>query len=64
MDKPQVDIGKRCSAEHALRYINSDMTIGLGTGSTAEIFIDLLAKKIVVNNLKVKVVPTSTKTKL
>ncbi|MCX7610043.1 MAG: ribose-5-phosphate isomerase RpiA [Ignavibacterium sp.] len=37
---------KFLSAQKALDYISDDLVIGLGTGSTAEIFIELLSEKI------------------
>lgn len=36
------DIGKRAASAKALEYVKPKMTIGLGTGSTARFFIDLL----------------------
>src|ERR1700709_2502487 len=41
------DIGKRLAAEAALRYIEEDTIIGVGTGSTVNFFIDaLVAQKL------------------
>ncbi len=34
---------KRAAAEAALEYVEDDMVVGIGTGSTANHFIDLLA---------------------
>ncbi len=39
------DKSKLACAEMALSFVKQGMTVGLGTGSTAEIFIDLLGKK-------------------
>ena len=50
--------GKLNAAEGALAYVKDGMTVGLGSGTTAELFIRLLAKK----NLDVRCVPTSIKT--
>jgi len=36
---------KELVANEALKYVKNGMTIGLGTGSTANIFIEALAKK-------------------
>ena len=47
------------AAEKALDYIHDGMRVGLGTGSTANIFIDLLATKIKNENLKIQCVATS-----
>lgn len=38
------EVGKKMAAEAALDYIKDDMIIGVGTGSTVNHFIDLLAK--------------------
>src|SRR5258706_1933085 len=35
---------KRAAAARALEYVESGMKLGLGTGSTAEIFLELLAE--------------------
>lgn len=39
------DTGKQRAAEAALRYIDEDTIIGVGTGSTVNLFIDALAAK-------------------
>jgi ribose 5-phosphate isomerase A len=41
------DLGKRLAAEAALKYIEEDTIIGVGTGSTVNLFIDaLVAQKL------------------
>lgn len=40
-----MDLSKYASAREALRFVKKGMAIGLGTGSTAEIFIDLLGER-------------------
>ncbi|HLY04172.1 MAG TPA: ribose-5-phosphate isomerase RpiA [Rhizomicrobium sp.] len=40
------DLYKRAAAERALDFIESGMRLGLGTGTTAEIFLELLAERI------------------
>jgi len=40
-----MDSPKLASAREALKFIRPNMKVGLGTGSTAEVFIDLLGKK-------------------
>ena len=40
------DAFKAASAERALEYVESGMRLGLGTGSTAAKFVDLLGKKV------------------
>ncbi len=50
---------KRRAAEEALKLVEPGMVIGLGTGSTAAHFIDLLARE----RLDVRGVPTSEETR-
>ncbi|HEY5048501.1 MAG TPA: ribose-5-phosphate isomerase RpiA [Rhizomicrobium sp.] len=52
---------KRAAALRALDYVESGMKLGLGTGSTAEAFLDLLAQRIR-DGLVVIGVPTSQRT--
>jgi ribose 5-phosphate isomerase A len=55
------DSFKRAAAEKALSYVESGMRLGLGTGSTAEIFLELLAEKIR-SGLTIIGTPTSKRT--
>jgi len=50
---------KQNSAQEAIKYVQEGMTLGLGTGSTADCFVKLLAQK----EFDVKCVCTSRKTK-
>lgn len=50
------------AAARALQYVKSGMKLGLGTGSTAAHFVDLLAEKVK-GGLKVVGVPTSEATR-
>lgn len=50
---------KTRAATKALDYIQNGMYVGLGTGSTANIFIDLLSEKVKKENLKLHCVATS-----
>ena len=52
---------KRRAAERALSYVENGMTIGLGSGSTAAEFIDLLGAKVA-GGLEIEAVPTSLQT--
>jgi ribose 5-phosphate isomerase A len=52
---------KRAAAAKAIDYVTPGMKLGLGTGSTAEIFLDLLAPRVR-GGLDVIGVPTSEKT--
>ena len=51
---------KEIVAQAALEYVKNNTIIGLGTGSTANYFIEGLAKKIKNENLDIKVVASST----
>jgi ribose 5-phosphate isomerase A len=54
------DALKRAVAAKALEYVQSGMKLGLGSGSTAEIFVELLAAHVSAKSLTC--VPTSEKT--
>ncbi len=54
-----MDMAKHASAREALRFVKKGMTIGLGTGSTAEIFIDLLGRKNREEKLNLTCIATS-----
>jgi len=56
------DDWKRQAAEEALKYVEDGMKLGLGTGSTAAKFVDLLGAKVK-EGLKVVCVPTSETTR-
>ena len=58
MDARQMKIK---AAEAALAHVQDGMRLGIGTGSTAEEFVRLLAEKVS-NGLKVQGVPTSERT--
>ena len=53
---------KRAAASEAMSFVTSGMRLGLGTGSTAKHFVDLLGAALV-GGLKVKCVPTSEATR-
>ena len=52
---------KRAVASKALEYVQDGMKLGLGSGSTAEIFVELLAPKVRAGQ-KLLCVPTSERT--
>lgn len=58
-DLPPAEKGKRAAALRALDYVEDGMVMGLGTGSTAKWFVDLLAE----SGKKVTGVPTSSVTR-
>ncbi|MBZ0218259.1 MAG: ribose-5-phosphate isomerase RpiA, partial [Fimbriimonadaceae bacterium] len=57
-----VDQQKRRAAEKALEYVRPGMHLGLGTGSTAVHFVDLVGEKVR-TGLEVLCVPTSNATR-
>ena len=52
---------KRAAAVRALEFVQPGMKLGLGTGSTAEAFLDVLAPKVAAG-LDIIGVPTSQRT--
>ncbi len=59
--KDHLEIEKKIAAEKALTYISSGMIVGLGTGTTAKYFIELLGERVQ-KGLDITAVPTSDKT--
>ena len=53
---------KTNAAKAALKYVEDGMTVGLGSGSTAAIFVRLLGERIKAEGLKIQGVPTSKAT--
>ena len=53
---------KRAAAARALEFVRDGMKLGLGTGSTAEAFLDLLAERVRAG-LKITGTPTSERTR-
>ncbi|MBU6453435.1 MAG: ribose-5-phosphate isomerase RpiA [Cyanobacteria bacterium REEB67] len=53
-----VELGKEMSAKLAVELIEDGMIVGLGTGSTAKIAIDLLGQRVA-QGLRIKAVATS-----
>ncbi|MEM1086870.1 MAG: ribose-5-phosphate isomerase RpiA [Pseudomonadota bacterium] len=56
------ELEKENAAHAALEYVEDGMTIGLGTGSTAKYFVEILAEEIE-DGLVVRGVPTSEQTR-
>lgn len=54
---------KKIACQKALPFIQNDMIVGLGTGSTAEIFLKLLADYLKDHNIQITGVPTSKRTR-
>jgi len=57
-----VEAQKRAAAERALEFVRPGMRLGLGTGSTAAHFVNLLGERVR-NGLKIVAVPTSEATR-
>ncbi|PYX88428.1 MAG: ribose-5-phosphate isomerase RpiA [Acidobacteria bacterium] len=57
--KEQLQAEKRTVAEAALRWVKSGMRLGLGSGSTAHLFIQLVGERVRHGSLKVEGIPTS-----
>ena len=57
------DEWKQQAAARAIELVQDGMTLGLGTGSTAARFVDLLGRRIRDEGLKVVCVPTSEATR-
>ncbi|HWH07694.1 MAG TPA: ribose-5-phosphate isomerase RpiA [Candidatus Thermoplasmatota archaeon] len=55
------DAAKRNAAEHACRYVEDGMTVGLGTGSTADFMVRHLGERVA-KGLRIRGVPTSHRT--
>ncbi len=56
------DAGKRRAAEEAIKYVERGMTLGLGTGSTAAHFVDLVGERMA-QGWSLRGVPTSEDTR-
>jgi len=61
-DSKDVEAYKRDAAVGALEFVTSGMRLGLGTGSTARVFVDLVGGQVKCG-LKVIAVPTSEATR-
>ena len=53
---------KRNAAKEAVKFVENGMTVGLGTGSTASIAVDLLGEKLS-DDFVITGIPTSIRTK-
>ena len=54
---------KKAAANAALRFVKSGVKMGLGTGSTANYFIEAMAQKVKEEKLEIECVPTSNATR-
>ncbi len=60
----RVDLQKKRAAEHAVSLIETNMKVGLGTGTTARFAVAALGRRVREEGLKLKAVPTSEATRL
>ena len=60
--KEQLEQEKQAAARAAVRWVRSGMTLGLGTGSTADYFIGFLGERIRAEGLNVQAVASSKAT--
>src|SRR3984957_20310595 len=56
------DVEKEAAARPSLRYVKDGQIVGLGTGSTAAYFIQLLGEQVK-NGLNVRAIPTSDRSR-
>ncbi|HJM17279.1 MAG TPA: ribose 5-phosphate isomerase A [Candidatus Poseidoniia archaeon] len=56
------DISKRNAAKEAVKFVKNGMIVGLGTGSTAKIAVDIIGSKLS-DDFKIIGMPTSIQTK-
>lgn len=63
MPEPGADAMKQLVAARALGFVEDGMRLGLGSGTTAKVFVDLLAARVRAENLRVRCVPTSEATR-
>ncbi len=57
-----IDKAKFVAAKQATQYVQDGMKVGLGTGSTAAWLVKCLGEMVEKEGLKIKGVPTSTRT--
>ena len=57
-----IDKAKFVAAKRAVDFVEDGMRVGLGTGSTAAWMVRCLAEVVRQDGLKIRAVPTSTRT--
>ena len=62
MSDPAVDPAKDAAARAAVALVESGMKLGLGTGSTAKVFVDRLAERVHAEGLDLRCAATSKAT--
>ncbi len=61
-DMSPIEKAKFVAAKRSVQYIEDGMKVGLGTGSTAAWMVKCLGERVREEGLKIKAVPTSTRT--
>lgn len=56
---PDLTHEKKAAARASIRYIESGMVVGLGSGSTSSEFIKLLGERVQAGSLQIRGIPTS-----
>jgi ribose 5-phosphate isomerase A len=62
MDPSEQQHGKKIAAEAAAKLVEDGMVVGLGTGSTAGLFLSALGRRISGEQLRISGIPTSDQT--
>ncbi|HKV05196.1 MAG TPA: ribose-5-phosphate isomerase RpiA [Candidatus Acidoferrales bacterium] len=62
MDPSAQDRWKQAAAEAAAKLVEDGMVVGLGTGSTAALFVSALARRVAEERLRISGIPTSEST--
>lgn len=55
---------KRLVGKEAVKYVQNNMIVGLGTGSTVKYMVDALGERVNNDNLSIVGVPTSDRTRV
>jgi ribose 5-phosphate isomerase A len=62
MKPSQQDKWKKAAADAAAQLVESGMVVGMGTGSTAKLFVQALAGRVAKERLRITGIPTSEET--
>jgi ribose 5-phosphate isomerase A len=62
MDPSEQNQWKKAAGEAAAKLVESDMVVGLGTGSTSAYFIAALGRRVAEENLRISGIPSSEHT--
>jgi ribose 5-phosphate isomerase A len=61
MDAAEQHQWKKAAAEEAAKLVEDGMVVGLGTGSTAELFVNAVGQRVA-GGLRIRAIPTSDRT--